>query len=46
MCKLYANHDAYVSRAKRRLDELIAEGWFLPEYAEAIRREIQMKEIP
>jgi len=25
---------------------LIAEGWFLPEYAEAIRRDIQAAEIP
>jgi len=46
MRKLYANHNAYVSRANRRLDELIVEGWFLPEYAEAIRRDIQMTEIP
>ena len=44
--KLYANKDAYVSRANRRLDELIAEGWFLPEYADAIRRDIQAAEIP
>ncbi len=39
--KLYPSKAEYVTRANRRLDELIAEGWFLPEYAEAIRRDIE-----
>jgi hypothetical protein len=44
--KLYANKDDYAARANRRLDELIAEGWFLPEFAESIRKDIQATDIP
>jgi hypothetical protein len=44
--KLYANKSDYTQRANRRLDELIAQGWFLPEYAESIRKDIQATEIP
>ena len=44
--KLYTNKDEYVRRAERRLTELIAEGWFLPEYAEAIRSDIKATDIP
>jgi hypothetical protein len=44
--KLYANKEAYAGRATRRLAELIAQGWFLPEYADAIRRDIQAENIP
>jgi hypothetical protein len=44
--KLYPTRTDYVTRANRRLDELIAEGWFLPEYAETIRRDIQGTELP
>jgi hypothetical protein len=44
--KLYPTKEEYVRRANRRLDELIAEGWFLPEYADAIRKDIQAVEIP
>ena len=44
--KLYPNKDAYVSRANRRLAELIAEGWFLPEYVESMRSGLQATSIP
>jgi hypothetical protein len=44
--KLYPSKTEYVTRANRRLDELIAEGWFLPEYAETIRRDIQGLNLP
>ena len=44
--KLYTNKDEYVRRAERRLTELIAEGWLLPEYAEAIRSDIKATDIP
>ena len=44
--KLYANKDDYVARANRRLNELIAAGWFLPEYTESIRKDIQATDIP
>jgi hypothetical protein len=44
--KLYTNKEDYVRKANRRLDELIAEGWFLPEYADAIRKDIQAANVP
>jgi hypothetical protein len=44
--RLYPTKAEYVTRAIRRLEELIAEGWFLPEYAEAIRRDIQGVNLP
>jgi len=44
--KLYASKEDYVTRANRRLDTLVAEGWFLPEYADAIRRDIQATDLP
>jgi hypothetical protein len=44
--KLYPSKNEYVIRANRRLDELVAEGWFLPEYADAIRRDIQGADLP
>jgi hypothetical protein len=43
--KLYANKEDYVRKANRRLDELIAGGWFLPEYADAIRKDIHSADI-
>jgi hypothetical protein len=36
---LYGSHDRYVNRVNQRLNELIDEGWFLPEMAAAVRRE-------
>jgi len=44
--KLYSNKQEYVTRANRRLAELISEGWFLPEYAEAIRKDVEATNIP
>jgi len=44
--RLYASKAEYITRANARLDALIAEGWFLPEYAEAIRRDIQSTDLP
>lgn len=34
---LYKSKDEYVARVNRRLQELTAAGWFLPEYAGAVR---------
>jgi hypothetical protein len=36
---LYGSHDRYVNRVNQRLNELIDEGWFLPELSAAVRRE-------
>jgi len=44
--KLYPSKNDYVTRANERLDKLIADGWFLPEYAAAIRRDIQGTDLP
>ena len=35
--KLYRGKDDYIARVERRLNELVAEGWFLPEYADLVR---------
>lgn len=44
--KLYPAKDDYVRKATARLDTLIAEGWFLPEYADAIRKDIRDTVLP
>ena len=35
--RLYKSKDDYVAKVDRRLKELVDAGWFLPEYAEAVR---------
>ena len=37
MRKMYKSNGDYVGRVEQRLKQLIADGWFLPEYAEAVR---------
>jgi alpha/beta hydrolase family protein len=44
--KLYANKSNYDNRVDKRLAELIAEGWFLPEYADLVRGDVKATEIP
>jgi hypothetical protein len=44
--KLYLSKNDYVERLNQRLGELVAEGWFLPEYVESIRRDLQATAIP
>jgi hypothetical protein len=44
--KLYPAKDDYGRQATARLDALIAEGWFLPEYADAIRKDIRETVLP
>jgi hypothetical protein len=43
---LYRGKDDYVGRVERRLKELISEGWFLPEYAVAVRADAKAVVIP
>lgn len=38
--ELYAGRDAYAERVRRRLEALIAQGWFLPEYADLVRADV------
>jgi Alpha/beta hydrolase domain len=44
--ELYADHHDYVERFNRRLDELIAQGWFLDEDADGMRAEAEKAEVP
>lgn len=44
--KLYPRRDQYAAAVERRLGELIAQGWFLPEYADMVRRDAQQTQLP
>jgi hypothetical protein len=44
--KLYPNQRDYVTKVQRRLDELVAQGWFLPEYSDMVRRDAMAAQIP
>jgi hypothetical protein len=44
--QLYRGKDDYVIRVERRLKELIAEGWFLSEYADMVRADAKTAAIP
>jgi hypothetical protein len=44
--KLYAGADQFTSRANQRLTELIAAGWFLPEYVGLVRSDVKATTIP
>jgi hypothetical protein len=43
--KLYTSHAQYTERVEQRLKQLIADGWFLPEYAEMIRADVNATAI-
>jgi hypothetical protein len=43
---LYRNRGQYVSRVNRRLNELIREGWYLPEYADQVRDDLKQHNVP
>jgi hypothetical protein len=43
---LYPRKDQYVGAVNKRLQQLIAEGWFLPEYAEMVRRDADTTSLP
>jgi hypothetical protein len=44
--KLYPNKREYVTKAQRRLDELVKQGWFLPEYVETVLRDVDATALP
>jgi hypothetical protein len=44
--KIHSSTSQYASHVERRLTELIAEGWFLPEYADAVRADVKATHIP
>ena len=44
--RLYKNQEDYRARVDRRLKELIDAGWFLPEYADAVRADARNVVVP
>jgi len=44
--KLYPNKGQYATQVERRLKELVSQGWFLPEYAEMVRRDAMATTLP
>ena len=44
--KLYRGAGDYAGRVEQRLKPLIAEGWFLPEYADMVRADAKRVKIP
>jgi hypothetical protein len=44
--RLYKSKDDYVARVERRLKELVAAGWFLEEYADAVRADARAVSWP
>ena len=44
--KLYSSKDDYARRVEQRMKQLIAEGWFLPEYADMVRGDVKAATIP
>jgi hypothetical protein len=43
---MYRDHEEYVERFSRRVDELISEGWLLPADAAEMRAEAEGAAIP
>jgi hypothetical protein len=43
---LYGTRGQYVNRVDQRLNELIRDGWFLPEYANAVRQDARDLAFP
>jgi len=44
--RLYRDHADYVEQFERRLDELVARGWFLAEDADEMRAEAEKADVP
>ncbi|MFI5047671.1 MAG: alpha/beta hydrolase domain-containing protein [Acidimicrobiia bacterium] len=43
---MYRDHDDYVDRFNRRLDELLAQGWLLADDADELRGEATKAQVP
>ena len=46
MRKLYRNNADYGERVNRRLQQLVSEGWFLPEYVDTVKADVKVTTIP
>jgi hypothetical protein len=44
--KLYRDRNDYVARVEQRLKQLVADGWFLPEYAEMVLADARRAAMP
>ena len=44
--KLYRNTSDYAERVDKRLKQLVSEGWFLPEYVDAVKADTKATAIP
>jgi len=44
--KLYRGNADYTGRVEQRLKQFIADGWFLPEYADMVRTDARAVRIP
>ena len=44
--KLYPDKKRYLSQVERRLTELVAQGWFLPEYVDTVHRDAAAATLP
>jgi hypothetical protein len=44
--KLYRGNADYVAKVEQRLKQLIADGWFLPEYVDTVRADAKAARIP
>ena len=44
--KLYRGNAEYTGRVEQRLKQLVADGWFLPEYADMVRADAKKVKIP
>ena len=43
--RLYGNSQGYQDRVNKRLSDLVKEGWFLPEYADDVRKDAKGVQI-
>jgi Alpha/beta hydrolase domain len=44
--KLYRGKDDYIERVNRRLQSLVSDGWFLPEYVDLVKGDAKATTIP
>jgi hypothetical protein len=44
--KLYPSKNDYVTKVEGRLKELVAQGWFLPEYVDMVQRDARAAQLP
>jgi hypothetical protein len=43
---MYRGNADYAAKVEQRLKQLVADGWFLPEYADMVRADTKAARIP